>query len=300
MNRLLISFSGGRTSAYMTKRLLAERQPSDEIAVVFANTGDEDEQTLEFVDRCDREWGLGVVWVEAVVDPEPGKGTTHRIVTFATASRKQEPFRDVIAKYGIPNKDYNHCNRELKLRPIHSYVRSLGWERGSYDTAIGIRYDEADRMSADAPRERFAYPLVKWRVTKPEILAWFGAQPFDLDLSEERGNCVTCHKKSLRKLLTLARDLPEAFAWRAEQEALHPFTGAGEGPRRFYRAGWTTLDLMARARLPFAPFVDTAKARLAEPLDDLDVANGCSESCDVFADRPIGSSDLFSGLEEAA
>jgi 3'-phosphoadenosine 5'-phosphosulfate sulfotransferase (PAPS reductase)/FAD synthetase len=50
--RLLVSFSGGETSALMTK-LCHERLSDqyDEILTVFSNTGQEDEATLEFVDR---------------------------------------------------------------------------------------------------------------------------------------------------------------------------------------------------------------------------------------------------------
>jgi hypothetical protein len=288
--RILASFSGGRTSRYMTERLLAERAADTEILIPFANTGDEDERTLLFVHQCDVDWraryGVGVIWLEALVNPAHRAATTHRVVTYESASRNQEPFREVIAKYGIPNKAFNHCNRELKLRPIHSYARSIGWALRSYETAIGIRADEIDRMSPAATKERWIYPMVGWGVTKPIVLAWSRDQGFDLDLEEENGNCKTCHKKSLRKLLTIMQRRPEAFAWRAEMEAEHPFTGAGEGPRRFYRGGWTTLDLRARARLPFEPFVEGA-AR--DPT--LDEAGACSESCDVFADQP--QFDLF-------
>lgn len=58
--RLLISFSGGETSALMTKRILESnsmRSEYDEVRVVFANTGQENEQTLVFVDRCEKRCG---------------------------------------------------------------------------------------------------------------------------------------------------------------------------------------------------------------------------------------------------
>ena len=62
----VISFSGGRTSSYLLKHIVdayGGRLPSD-IAVVFANTAMERPETLEFVDRCSREWGIEIVWVE--------------------------------------------------------------------------------------------------------------------------------------------------------------------------------------------------------------------------------------------
>jgi hypothetical protein len=34
--------------------------------VVFANTGQEREETLEFVKQCDDHFGFGTVWIEGV------------------------------------------------------------------------------------------------------------------------------------------------------------------------------------------------------------------------------------------
>lgn len=86
--KLLVSFSGGRTSAYMTKWILDNLTNRFEIVTVFANTGKEREETLEFVRDCDSSFGFNTVWVEAVINPEHGKGTTHKIVSFDTADRK--------------------------------------------------------------------------------------------------------------------------------------------------------------------------------------------------------------------
>ena len=209
---LLISFSGGRTSAFMAKYLI-ERFPKREKAIVFANTGKEREESYEFIRECDLRWNLGVVWVEAVVNPQKGIGTKHKIVTFETASRNGEPFEDMIAKYGVPNLSRPFCPRELKIRPIHSYVKSLGWD--DYENAQGIRSDELERVKGINKREfNEIYPLVDdIKVSKDFIRSWWDKQDFDLQLKDYEGNCDICWKKSDRKLFTLAKDRPEKFSW---------------------------------------------------------------------------------------
>lgn len=283
VRRILASFSGGRTSAYMWRRLLDlyRGDPDVELVAVMANSSQEDPRTLKFASECNRRWNGGLVLVEAVVRPALGDKTLHRVVSFEGANQTGAVFEDVIAKYGIPNTSYPHCTRELKQRPIHDYVQqALGWEPGSYDTAIGIRADEIDRISENYVEERFIYPLADWRVRKEDVLRWWASQDFDLDLpGEHYGNCVWCWKKSERKLLTLMKDSPEAFDFPARMEALYPFAGSNKDgqPRRFFRKNWTTLDLKARARRPFAPYVDDVVH--SDP--ELDLADGCDESCDI-------------------
>ena len=63
---LVISFSGGRTSGYMTKKLLETKKKWKEVLVLFANTGQEHEKTLEFINNCDQQFGFNTVWLEAV------------------------------------------------------------------------------------------------------------------------------------------------------------------------------------------------------------------------------------------
>ncbi|HKY06773.1 MAG TPA: phosphoadenosine phosphosulfate reductase family protein [Candidatus Binatia bacterium] len=284
-SRLCISFSGGRTSAYMTQRLLREVDPTTEVVVIYANTGEEDERTLQFVDRCDREFGFNVVWVEAEVNPKSGAGTRHKVVDFRSATRRNAvlgPFEQVIAKYGIPNKNFPHCTRELKRAPITSYLRSIGWKAGTYTTAIGIRADEKDRISPSASKNHIDYPLVRWDVTKSIVLDYFRGLPFDLYLPEHRGNCLSCWKKSDRKLLTLMNETPSCFNFMERMERLYPNAGPGDQdrPRRFFRLNRTVLDLTVMSLEPFNAFRDDNE--VFDP--ELDVGGGCGETCEVFAD----------------
>ena len=60
-----ISFSGGRTSAYLLYQL-KKNNPKflDNSKVIFTNTGKEMEQTLDFVQECSERWNINVVWLE--------------------------------------------------------------------------------------------------------------------------------------------------------------------------------------------------------------------------------------------
>jgi len=285
VSRLLISFSGGRTSGYMTRRALMQMAPSyDEIVVLFANTGQEDSRTLDFVNACDRHFEFNTVWLEADVAHGERVGSRHRVVSYETASRDGRPFEDVIKKYGIPNNATLHCTRELKLNPMRSYVRSLGWEAGTYDQMVGIRADEFDRMSANAKAQRILYPLVTWGVTKGDVRDWWSKQPFDLKVPEHRGNCLWCYKKSRRKLLTLAKEDPTVFDFPARMEREYGMVGSlasktGE-PQKFFRHYESSADIIAASRGDFHPYVEH-KPEYQFTLELDDQPNGCAESCEV-------------------
>jgi 3'-phosphoadenosine 5'-phosphosulfate sulfotransferase (PAPS reductase)/FAD synthetase len=124
-DKLLISFSGGRTSAFITHWLLKNKRSQFDMLVVFANTGKEREETLQFIDKCDKILGFQVHWIEAVTSFERGKGVSAHKVNYSTASRNGEPFEAFIQKHGIPNQGAPRCTRELKAYPIRAYARSI-------------------------------------------------------------------------------------------------------------------------------------------------------------------------------
>lgn len=294
-NKLLISFSGGETSAYMTQWLLKEFKGWKDMIVVFANTGEENEATLEFVRRCDGYFGFNTVWIEAVTNPENGKGVRAKVVTFETASRNGEPFEAMMAKYGVPNVTSKHCSRELKQYAIRAYARSIGWKFSEYQTAVGIRADEIDRISEAREKENLWYPLIKADITKPFINRFWRDQSFRLELKGYEGNCKVCFKKSLRKLLTIAVENPGAFdnvrKWESKYENFIPETKKHNDkitiPQRFFRDNLSVNDIIKLSAQPFKKakddsvnFNETIQMGLFDY--DLDVSNGCVESCEVF------------------
>ena len=223
-----ISFSGGRTSAYMLWRVLQSNGGLPAEAVVcFANTGKEDEKTLEFVRDCAVNWNVPIVWLEylAYTDHEP----RFKEVTFETASRDGEPFEALIRKRGyVPNPVARFCTVELKVRTIHRYLKSIGWME--WDSMLGIRADEQRRLAKIGNQdygkhEEKQAPLGSAGITKEDVGAFWRNQSFDLGLPNNNGvtmhgNCDLCFLKGGAQILSLIAEKPERAIWWAKIEAL--------------------------------------------------------------------------------
>ena len=287
--KLLISFSGGRTSAYMAWWLLNNKQDIYDMIVVFANTGKEREETLQFVDRCDKEFGFNTVWIEAKVIFEKGVGTSFSVVDYETADRSGRIFEEHIQKYGIPNQNAPQCTREMKAIPIRKYAKSIGWKK--YETALGIRSDEPSRLSwAKKHKEKLLYFAELFHVTKSDVNLFWSKQSFDLEITSYQGNCDLCYKKGLRKLMTIAKENPELADWWREMEQKYGDfdpRNTGEAPFRFFRDNMTIDEIIEESKFPFELAVDTSKdidnyRQMAMWDEFLDSNNGCTESCEVF------------------
>jgi len=280
---LVVSFSGGQTSAYMGWWLKYNLSKKYDIHFIFANTGLESEETLKFIQRCDDCWGLGVKWVEALVTHGARIGTRHKLVTYESASRRGEPFEDVIKKYGIPNQAYPHCTRELKLAPINSYVKAEGLDDRLM--AVGIRSDEIDRMSPEAKTSAIVYPLIEWHPTTiDDVNSWWDSQEFKLQIPQYRGNCTACWKKGFRKLATIMDETPQAFDFFDRMEKEHGLSGHNvDGtPRTFFRGGRSVYDIRLMVLDPgFKPYKEN---ETRQPDLFWDSAGACSESCDIYAE----------------
>jgi len=216
-----ISFSGGRTSAYMLWRVIQSGggQLPCQAIVCFANTGKEDEATLKFVQDCSEQWNVEIHWVE-FQDADPA----FKRVTFDTASRDGEPFEALIRKRNyLPNPVTRFCTSELKIRTIHKYLKSLGWEHNETMDWVGMRADEQRRAAKIADKSRI--PLVTSGITKSDISAFWKAQPFDLGLPNMNGvtmhgNCDLCFLKGGAQVLSLIAENPKRAIWWAKMEAL--------------------------------------------------------------------------------
>lgn len=286
MKPLVISFSGGRTSGYMAKMLVEKYRNKREILVVFANTGKEREETLDFVHQCDIEFGLNVHWIESVQNHNQRKTPSYRVVTYKTACRNGDVFEDFIKKHGLPNAAFPSCTRELKTAPINNYIRSkIG---NDYDLAIGIRIDEPKRIKN---KLGIIYPLVnEFPTTKLMVNKWWYNQKFNLDLKDYEGNCDMCWKKSKRKLLTLLIENPGMINWWNEMEIKYGSyipptqTAKRQLPITFFRDNTSAIELIEDSNEPFKLQKDAFSVEeLIFFQPELDFESVCgSSSCEPF------------------
>lgn len=271
----LVSFSGGRTSGYMLRRVLdafGGTLPGD-IHALFANTGKERIETLDFVRDVQVHWGVIVHWVER--DPATGG---MREVTYETASRNGEPFAALIEERKfLPNPVTRFCTTELKIRPMRDWMTAHGYEH--WTNVVGIRADEQRRLAkrkGRKVRERYseAFPLARAGITKAHVLTYWARQSFDLHLQPWEGNCDLCMLKGVAKRQRIMRDRPDLARWWIEREL------AG------HRMGWSSAGKHAASFRADTPSYATLLERAQEPMlfddvDDLTDLGDCE--CDLEA-----------------
>jgi 3'-phosphoadenosine 5'-phosphosulfate sulfotransferase (PAPS reductase)/FAD synthetase len=251
----LISFSGGRTSAYMLWRVLQAHGGilPDDVHVTFANTGKERAETLRFVHECATRWNVRVRWLEwrtRRVKDEAGQpipfADRFEEVGLNSASRDGTPFARLIAAKGYtPNAVTRFCTSELKVRVMKHFMQAQGYSH--WTNVVGLRADEPRRVAkvyghadedgdplpdllglvAKGPakkrkREQWqtVLPLAMEGITERDVLAFWRGQPFDLGLRSYEGNCDGCFLKAWGKLCAIERDRPGTMDWWAEQEAV--------------------------------------------------------------------------------
>lgn len=226
----LISFSGGRTSAFMLHEILKAHggMLPDDVVVAFANTGKEREETLRFVHECSVRWNVRVRWVEWRPDNRESKYAAFEEVGYNSASRNGEPFEALIdLKRRLPNWRERWCTTHLKVLAKFALMRAeLGLEPGQYLEVIGLRDDEGMRVfkgleRAEKDGSRIRYPLAKGKIKKADVMEFWRNQPFDLQLQPWQGNCSLCFLKGKGLRKQIIRDQPSIAEWWARQEIKH-------------------------------------------------------------------------------
>ena len=226
----LISFSGGRTSGFMLKKIIDAYNGTlpEDLYVVFANTGKEMPQTLDFVRDCADKWDCKIHWLELeIADERPVYRTKE--VNYDTASRKGEPFEALIQRRKmLPNPVMRMCTQELKMNVMKRFMKEKGHKE--WTNVVGLRYDEPRRVAkqnrqndSNANAWDSICPLYQDKITVKEILEFWQKNNFDLKLTSENGqttagNCDLCYLKGTKTLTKIIKEKPDLADWWIAQE----------------------------------------------------------------------------------
>ena len=228
----LISFSGGRTSGYMLKKIIDAHNGElpEDMYVVFANTGKEMPQTLDFIKDCADKWDVHIHWIE-LYDVDDSKDDEqpfifkYKLTDYDNASRNGEPFEKLIEHYGkLPNATNRFCTYLLKQKAIVWFERMMGYK--DIDQVIGLRADEPRRVYRIKDRKSNTFyhtPLYEAKVTQKDIQTFWKQSNFDLNLLATDkhtlfGNCDMCFLKGKSQLLEMMKHREDLADWWIEKE----------------------------------------------------------------------------------
>ena len=283
---IFCSVSAGYSSVWMAYKM-KEWFPDHNIIYAMANTSKERTESLEFMDKCDKYFGLSLKWIEAEFHGKR-KGVTFNIVDYEDLKIKGEIFEEGIKKFGIPSKVNKWCNRDLKLVPLKKYADSI-FGRDNYSVAVGLRIDEMDRIRKDYKTNNVFYPIMDRGLSKIDRNNFWKDHLIQITIQAFEGNCDACFEKSLRKLLTILVMRPDLFDWWNEmiikygnvkiegKPSYNDLMDANNG-MTFYREYRTIEDLVELAKKPFSEATD-------EYINEstlFDLEDNCGSGCVVF------------------
>lgn len=190
-------------------------QLPDRCEAVFANTGRERAETLDFVAALSDRWHVPITWLEFDYRPDARPKTRAVVVDRATAALDGEPFTALLDSGSwLPSMTARICTAELKVGTIDRHLwQRHGLTRRQTRKLIGFRHDEPRRWKPALYQAcEVAYPMVEAGVSAGDVAEFWRRQPFDLGIPSERGNCDCCYLKPRANLLATIAAEP----WRAD------------------------------------------------------------------------------------
>lgn len=259
----MVTISGGRSSAMMARHIQTSEKYKDfEKIYIFANTGQERKETIDFLKNIVKFWGIDLNIVEAVGSNIMGVGINYKLVDFNTLSMNSEPFESVIRHKnkgifdGLPNQESPYCSESLKTIPCKKFCDQI-FGVNNYVKAIGFRKEDMPKRitlaEAVADKTRI-FPLLtdfKTPIGNLDLNHWWGMQSFKLGIHGKFGNCELCWKKSTNTLIENLRFGSRSVEWWQSMEMKYGNTA--------FRERKSINDLVKLAKLPstgFLPFVD--------------------------------------------
>lgn len=279
LNNHVVSFSGGRTSAYLVHLMEQKRKKEGwNVEYIFLDTGAEHPKTYEFIRNVAQHWKVPITCIRAKIANIPNVGPKPEVISLNEIGCNFIAWDQMLLKYGEPFQGGAFCTRTMKTQPNTKYCEAK-YGKGNFYTWLGIRADEPKRLKQrknDPQNIRYLAEISD--AEKSDILAFWEKQPFDLQIPEWLGNCVFCLKKNVNKVALAVKDEPELaerFGALIQRPANRSINKEGRGV--MYR-GKLTLEGIANL------YAEQSRAELVEFVTkskQLDTGS-CSESCEIF------------------
>lgn len=199
----LLPVSGGVDSTALVI-LLHEQAPHIPFRMVFTDTGAEEEETLETLDRLERLLGKPI---ERLGE----KGLFELIDDFNGF---------------LPSPVDRYCTRLLKLVPFQEWLQQFaGKTKWMF---IGIRADEASRLAFTLPEVETVMPFIDLGINREWVYQKL-SETVGIPKSYQtrsRSGCTVCPYQRTSELVGLLQRSPDGFSRGAQCEKLNPVDAA--------------------------------------------------------------------------
>lgn len=195
----LVPVSGGADSSALAI-LLKELAPDIPFRYVFTDTGAEEKEALEMLDRLER-------WLGKPIERLQSRGLF-----------------DLIGDYNgfLPSPRDRYCTRELKLVPFRNWIAQFaGKTKWMF---VGIRADEQSRLAFTLPEVETVMPYVDLGITREWVYRKL-AETVGISKSYQtrsRSGCTVCPYQRTSELVGLLQRSPVEFERGAACEKLNP------------------------------------------------------------------------------
>ncbi|MDY3516113.1 phosphoadenosine phosphosulfate reductase [Riemerella anatipestifer] len=255
MKNLIITVSGGRSSAMMARHIqVSEKYKDYNKLFVFCNTGMEHPKTIEFLKNIEKYWDIPLTKIEGVYSLEMGVGVGYKIVGWNALNMTAKPFENAIAHKnkgafnGMPNLEAPFCSEMLKTLPakkfaddifgVNSYLKAVGFRKEDMPKRISWAEIKTDRTRIFPLLTDFQFPIGQMELNK-----FWDSQPFKLEIHNKFGNCELCWKKSETNLIDVIRNGTRFIDWYRKMEGKYGNTS--------FRGHKSIDDLVELSKLPF-------------------------------------------------